>query len=124
MSEDEITLNMDTCPICFNDMNFDSRCITNCNHEFCKSCLDNWFDKGKISCPNCRIDIRYITHMNIKVRLLLIQEKIIREIIINEPNQANRLVIKKYLYTSLFAGNIICLASVALNIYLVTQCDL
>ena len=120
MSDDQITLNIDTCPICFDDMNFDNRYITNCDHKFCNMCLEKWFDKGKISCPNCRIDIKYLIHMNNKVRLLIIQEKIIREIIMNQPDG---LIIKKHLYVSLLAGNIICLSSVALNIYLATQCE-
>ena len=119
MSNEEIIISTNECPICFNEMTDNNRCITNCEHEFCNVCLDKWFDKGKISCPNCRLDIKYITHMNAKVKLVVIQEKIIREIIIT---QSNGLVIKKNLYVSLLAGNIICLVSVILNIYLGTEC--
>ena len=50
------------CSICFNDILKENICKTNCNHEFCKKCLDSWFDKNKISCPMCRTNIQYFNH--------------------------------------------------------------
>ena len=47
---------MEDCPICFES--FISKCITNCNHNFCKLCLHKWFEKN-ISCPICRKTIYY-----------------------------------------------------------------
>ena len=42
------------CNICMDDEAKDFKMIRlTCNHEFCKSCLKNWF-KNKLSCPICR----------------------------------------------------------------------
>jgi hypothetical protein len=33
----------------------ESDIITDCNHQFCKSCIDNWINRNnKNSCPYCR----------------------------------------------------------------------
>jgi E3 ubiquitin-protein ligase SHPRH len=45
------------CSICFEP--FILKCITSCNHKFCKLCLHRWFQKNKISCPICRKNILY-----------------------------------------------------------------
>ena len=37
----------------------ENMCTTDCNHEFCKECLDNWFNRHKLSCPLCRKNIEY-----------------------------------------------------------------
>ena len=50
------------CSVCLNDISTENICITNCNHEFCKKCLDSWFDKNKLSCPMCRTNIQYFNH--------------------------------------------------------------
>ena len=42
------------CSICLDENRRDNLCITNCNHKFCESCITNWFDQGKDSCPICR----------------------------------------------------------------------
>ena len=51
-----------TCSICLGNIVEDNLCKTNCNHEFCKSCLDSWFDKNKLSCPMCRTEIQYFNY--------------------------------------------------------------
>jgi hypothetical protein len=48
----------DSCIICFNNISEDSLCRTNCNHIYCKGCLHTWFDRGKIDCPMCRLNIK------------------------------------------------------------------
>ena len=35
------------CSICLETIDVDHQCQTNCNHIFCKVCLDKWFDKEK-----------------------------------------------------------------------------
>lgn len=50
---------MNNCTICFENISFDNNCITNCNHNFCKNCLDEWFKKNKDTCPICRTKIKY-----------------------------------------------------------------
>ena len=107
------------CPICFDKINRENECITNCHHIFCKQCLDNWFDKGKITCPNCRENIKYITNMKKKIRLITVKEKIIREVFLTEINTVS---IHKIKYIILCIGNIFCLGNVILNIYLISGC--
>ena len=43
-----------TCSICLGDIVEDNLCKTNSNHEFCKSCLDLWFQSHNNTCPMCR----------------------------------------------------------------------
>lgn len=45
------------CAICLEP--YVDKCETNCKHEFCKKCLNNWVQSRKISCPICRTKIRY-----------------------------------------------------------------
>ena len=47
-----------SCTICFGE-NFtdDDTYKTECNHIFCKNCLDTWFMRGNKCCPLCRSDI-------------------------------------------------------------------
>lgn len=52
-------MNID-CSICLSDNIIElNNCLTNCNHRFCKECLNEWFNKGNISCPLCRNDINF-----------------------------------------------------------------
>ena len=48
----------DSCIICFNNIPEDKLCRTNCNHIYCKECLHTWFDRGKVECPMCRINVK------------------------------------------------------------------
>lgn len=45
------------CVICFNEINDEDKCITNCNHTYCNECIMNWFNRGNVSCPTCRVDV-------------------------------------------------------------------
>lgn len=60
------------CPICLTPILPEDKCIMNCSHVFCKTCLHDWFNRNKVSCPLCRVDINeYInnesTHYIVKV---------------------------------------------------------
>jgi len=35
-------------------MDNETNLITSCNHLFCQSCMQKWYNKGEISCPICR----------------------------------------------------------------------
>ena len=61
-----------TCSICLSTIFSESSCITSCNHEFCYSCLNEWFDKKKASCPMCRTNIESYHHNDEKTRIILI----------------------------------------------------
>ena len=59
------------CSICLDeDVESNDLCSTGCDHQFCKSCLDEWFDQGKLSCPMCRQEIKYFEHDNEKNRIV------------------------------------------------------
>ena len=60
------------CSICLNDISIENICRTNCNHEFCKKCLDLWFDKNKFTCPMCRTRIQYFNHNGENNRIVCI----------------------------------------------------
>ena len=61
-----------TCTICMKeDLNKDEIYYTNCGHEFCKPCLDDWFERGNQSCPLCRSEIKYYKHNDEKYKLII-----------------------------------------------------
>ena len=45
---------MAECSICLNELIEENTCTTGCNHQFCKVCLDEWFNSKNLSCPLCR----------------------------------------------------------------------
>tara|TARA_B100000902_G_C27108955_1_gene812574 strand:+ start:224 stop:802 length:579 start_codon:yes stop_codon:yes gene_type:complete len=64
------------CSICLgNDIEDDNLCFTNCSHKFCKPCLDEWFNLGKISCPECRNIIHYFNHQNKEYRVIKVNDQ-------------------------------------------------
>jgi hypothetical protein len=53
-----------SCPICYDDIK-DNIYITNCNHKFCKKCINKWFNnKINVTCPLCRTIILNIENFN------------------------------------------------------------
>ena len=63
------------CSICLQTILPIDLCRTNCNHEFCKGCLDQWFNSKKSSCPLCRRDIKYFNHQNNTNRVVCIIQR-------------------------------------------------
>ena len=57
------------CCICL-DNEINERCITNCNHFFCKSCLEGWFKTNNFNCPMCRLEIINFKCENDIIRIL------------------------------------------------------
>ncbi|XP_016847385.2 zinc finger protein RFP isoform X2 [Anolis carolinensis] len=45
-----------TCPICLEY--FKEPVTTSCGHNFCQSCLDQWWEEKEASCPQCRKKVR------------------------------------------------------------------
>ena len=70
----ENTSSENTCSICLQNILINNLCITNCNHQYCKECIDNWFNTGKDTCPMCRKTIKYFRHQNINNRIIYITE--------------------------------------------------
>jgi len=62
------------CSICLKDnIPHEEKCFTNCNHSFCKECIDEWFDTGENTCPLCRQKIKYFHHNNEKNRIVILR---------------------------------------------------
>ena len=53
-----------SCSVCLNDtIENEQLCNTNCDHNFCKECLIDWFNQGKNTCPLCRTVLKsYMNH--------------------------------------------------------------
>lgn len=93
------------CIICFQMIDPDKICKNDCGHKFCKNCLDEWINRGKLQCPLCRQTIEYITYQSNHYRLL-------------KPNYTQvspqyratiRNALQCYRYTLLFLLGICCL---------------
>ena len=78
------------CAICFNNMTGETICTTNCNHSYCKQCLDTWFDRGEKSCPICRSDIQYLTHKSENIRIIF--NRLQQDNVINISNDNDHIV--------------------------------
>ena len=63
------------CSICLESISDENVCTTNCNHKFCKLCLDLWFDNKHSSCPICRTNIQYFNHKEVSNRVVCIVMK-------------------------------------------------
>ena len=57
-----------------------NKCINNCGHIFCKSCLDTWLNRGNNNCPLCRQKIEYFEYRTEKYRLINISRQTDRSI--------------------------------------------
>jgi len=61
-----------SCVICFeDDLEEEQVYRTDCNHVFCKACLDDWFRRGNKCCPLCRNEIDIYKHKNDNYRLVI-----------------------------------------------------
>ena len=46
----------DTCSICLEDTS--DTCLLNCNHSFCKKCIEKMYEKtNNQTCPYCRSEL-------------------------------------------------------------------
>lgn len=46
------------CPICLEQVQEEEQSILNCNHIFCKKCIDDYIKQKKNTCPLCRGEIK------------------------------------------------------------------
>ena len=65
---DETIILNNTCSICLG--NLTNKIITNCSHNFCKKCIDEWFNHNKLECPLCRSTINYIRYNTDVIRIV------------------------------------------------------
>lgn len=45
---------MESCSICLNSLDENTKTKTPCNHVFCKSCIYEWVRSHTSNCPTCR----------------------------------------------------------------------
>ena len=95
------------CSICYETpIKTDSQKLKNCNHEFCKECINDWLLITP-SCPNCRSEIdsieKGICYFYGKKNNKIIDIKFIRYFI-NEPVLDEKLLFMEY-FTSFFNFN-------------------
>ena len=111
------------CPICFSTIPKEQLYITNCNHVFCKYCLDKWFNKSKFNCPSCRKNIYYIKYLNELIKLVIIKNQtieertIVHQLVIPEDS----ILLKKKRYYALFASCFTNLIFVSFNLYFICE---
>lgn len=79
-----------SCPICLKDNILENNIYTtNCNHIFCKSCIEKWFNKGKKTCPMCIQNIISYKYNNEYYKLVF-KEVHIGQHIYNTDRDINR----------------------------------
>ena len=94
-----------------------NKCITQCNHKFCKNCLDTWFDKGKNTCPMCRQALQYFNHNGANTRIISIERNRIRPTQPININNAPRVTLTRGLYTLLIFSNMGLFISTGFGIF-------
>ena len=63
-----------SCSICLSDnINVNNSYITNCNHYYCKNCLESWFNNNKYTCPICRTIITEYKNNTLTNKLIFIR---------------------------------------------------
>jgi len=92
---DETMNTNDTCIVCYNDIAYKDKCITNCNHIYCKDCLNVWFDRGNVECPMCRVPVKSYLNDNIMNKIVVLK-KSSQNMILIQTNPGYEEVIKKY----------------------------
>ena len=108
--KDEMITNR-ACTICMKeDLINEDIYNTNCGHEFCKTCLDDWFQRGNNSCPLCRskIDTYKYKDENYKLVLHEINNEINNEdfqININNPLILRRIMDTNIIFRGLVKQN-------------------
>ena len=111
------------CSICLTDdiIQF-NKCTTQCNHNFCKNCLDTWFDRGKTTCPMCRQSLQYFTYNGLSTRIISVEAESVRR---NVDPVTSVVTVTQFFYNSMKYFTMLSVAANALSVYVVTQsCDM
>ena len=112
------------CSICLIDAIVQSnKCTTQCNHNFCKNCLDTWFDRGKATCPMCRQNIQYFTYNGLSTRIISVEKTpVVRQ---GAPSNIPVVTVTKLFYDTMKYFNIVTVSANIISLYVITQyCDL
>ena len=118
------------CPICMNDINTDDICKTECNHEYCYDCLNQWLNISD-NCPNCRESIKTFKYKDETNRILYITDvrsveniqrdmNILRRTLNNALNQ-NQYHRRLYICIKIISG--LLSVTIAGGTYLLVECE-
>jgi hypothetical protein len=88
------TSSSNNCTICFTEISEDEKITLNCNHYFCNSCIQDWLDKKKYSCPLCRSDIKEYNLNDKNYRIVLKENNPVTNTRSREINDLNRYLIR------------------------------
>ena len=112
------------CSICLTDniVQF-NKCTTQCNHNFCKPCLDTWFDKGKNTCPMCRQNLQYFTYNGLSTRIISVEKESVRRNTDTNPRPV--VTVTKFFYNSMKYFTMLCISTTVVSLYVIIQdCDI
>jgi len=103
-------------------------CITNCNHRYCKTCLETWQNRNNTDCPICRATITYYMYNNNQIRPLFRYINDIPNIhnqnIINYTSVIQKLRRSLYIVTSISVTSVSFLIFMYLNEFTkINDCD-
>ena len=97
---------MNSCTICMKEDIIDEDIYTtDCNHIFCKKCLDDWFQRGNKSCPLCRSEINNYKHKDEKYKLIIYERNI--EIPRNEINLNDPRILRELINTDVVTRSLV-----------------
>ena len=112
----------DICSVCLNQFEDTNVCETQCHHNFCKTCLDEWFNKNKMTCPLCRTQIQYFTCQGEVNRVVCVYPRTANPPIPVLPNHSMFLVSRRnMILLNIFA--IFSFTSLALSMGYWLQCN-
>ena len=89
-------------------------CVTNCNHRFCKTCLETWQNRINRDCPICREDITYYMYNNSQIRPVF-------RYVHNDNNNQILTINNSRLRRSLYITTSVSLTSIFLVLFLYYQ---
>ena len=105
----------DICSICLiSPIPLLNVCTTNCNHRFCKSCLETWQNRINRDCPICREDITYYMYNNSQIRPVF-------RYVHNDNNIQTLIINNSRLRRSLYITTSVSLTSIFLVLFLYYQ---
>ena len=108
---------MAECSICLTtDIVLIDKCITQCNHNYCKNCLDSWFNKGKNTCPMCRQPLQYFVHNGHNTRVISVERPRVRV-----PPNLGHVTVTRSFYQAMKITTMILTGANLFTLYLITQ---
>lgn len=114
---------MESCSICFEELNEENIATLNCSHSFCITCLNKLFDINKNICPLCRSEIKEFYNKEEKTKIIfkIIPNEIDNRVLQQYNDRYNKSRIKNYLLTILLLAQLYLLIN---SSYSLDDCNL